>query len=92
MTIVFPVARAGAIFHENIMTFEREIRKYNYPINCKRSYGEHSLVMTLDEARIAIVLKITKLTWNNLAYDSHGFMTSVYQFFLISLINLKLWL
>ena len=30
-----------------------------------------------------------KLTWNDLAYDTDGFMTSVYQFVLISLIKCK---
>ena len=29
----------------------------------------------------------TKLTWNDLAYDSDGFMTGVYQFSFVSLIQ-----
>jgi hypothetical protein len=45
-------------------------------------------MMIPHETRLTKNAKTTKLTWNNLAYDSNGFMTSVYQFVLISLIKL----
>jgi hypothetical protein len=87
MTIVFPVARAGPTFHDHMRTFfwERRMSKKKFRL-LKDLTGEVPCVITSNETKISRML-YSKLTWNNLAYDADGFMTSVYQLFLIGLIK-----
>ena len=49
--------------------------------------GKFPVVITSDETKLDNMMYYTKLTWNNLAYNSDGFMTSVYEFLLIRLIK-----